>query len=419
MIYCRDTRLAESHQNLGSRDDIVANLEKAIQEKSNTISLLQSEVESTQIRDFHIAEREEDTSYYAGYVGSAYMLGRALTSVYWGVIADRYGRKPVIIIGTITVIVFNTLFGLSVNFWMAIVTRFLLGSLNGLIGPMKAYATEICREEHQAIGLSAISTSWSIGLIIGPALGGWLAKPAEKYPNIFSKESLFGRFPYFLPCLIISIFAVGVTISTFWLEESMHRHPKTQQDDESYAFLETSTNAKETSQEYEEVPSTCLSLFKNWPLIFFSLWAVSPRSLGGLGYSTNDVGQILSITGFGMLVTQFFAYPIMNRAFGPITTARICSILSIPVLQTYPFLGLLSGLSLSLMVNFASVIKNLSINTSMFILQNNAVDQDQRGATNGLSMTVMSLAKTVGPACGGALLSWAQKRRHASFLPGT
>ena len=33
------------------------------------------------------------------------MLGRALTSVLWGMIADRYGRKPVIIIGTLTVLV--------------------------------------------------------------------------------------------------------------------------------------------------------------------------------------------------------------------------------------------------------------------------------------------------------------------------
>ena len=34
-------------------------------------------------------------------------------------------------------IIFNTLFGLSVNFWMAVLTRLLLGSLNGLLGPVK------------------------------------------------------------------------------------------------------------------------------------------------------------------------------------------------------------------------------------------------------------------------------------------
>lgn len=33
------------------------------------------------------------------------MLGRALTSVFWGIIADRYGRKPVIVFGTVAVLV--------------------------------------------------------------------------------------------------------------------------------------------------------------------------------------------------------------------------------------------------------------------------------------------------------------------------
>lgn len=109
--------------------------------------------------------------------GSSYMVGRALTSLFWGHVADHYGRKPVIVIGTITVwvlpnlhsaadslseiiqgcflpihliytffqqcwfvflrVIFNTLFGLSVNYWMAILTRFLLGFTNGMLGPIK------------------------------------------------------------------------------------------------------------------------------------------------------------------------------------------------------------------------------------------------------------------------------------------
>jgi len=88
-----------------------------------------------QVRDFHIAQQEEDVGYYAGFVGvsdllsyrylyailsefdlsrvawffysegSAFMLGRALTSVFWGTIADRYGRKPVMIFGAAAVFV--------------------------------------------------------------------------------------------------------------------------------------------------------------------------------------------------------------------------------------------------------------------------------------------------------------------------
>ncbi|GAA0155842.1 secondary carrier transporter [Lithospermum erythrorhizon] len=59
-----------------------------------------------------------------------------------------------------------------------------------------------------------------------------------------------------------------------------------------------------------------------------------------------------------------------------------------------------------------------SIITCSFILMNKAVDQHQRGKANGISMTMMSLFKVVGPAGAGVLLSWAQKRQDAVILPG-
>ncbi|MCD7465543.1 Protein ZINC INDUCED FACILITATOR-LIKE 1 [Datura stramonium] len=386
------------------------------------------------IRDFHIAKREEDISTCAGYVGSAFMLGRALTSVFWGTVADRYGRKPVIVFGTFVVVVFNTLFGLSVNFWMAIITRFLLGFLNGLIGPIKAYAAEIFREEYQALGMSTISTAWGIGLIIGPALGGFLAQPAEKYPSVFSKDSIFGRFPYFLPCLCISLFSLAVAIASFWLPETLHNHDSRMPPQSSYKALEAASDTKDKN---ESAPKE--NLFKNWPLMssiilycvfslhdmayteIFSLWAVSPRKFGGLSYSTVDVGEVLSISGFGLLVFQLTLYPLVEKYVGPIIIARVAGVLSIPLLTTYPYIAMLSGIALSVAINFASVMKNalsISIITGLFILQNKAVDQRQRGAANGIAMTAMSIFKAFGPAGGGALFSWAQKRLDASILPG-
>ncbi|KAI7728183.1 hypothetical protein M8C21_006355, partial [Ambrosia artemisiifolia] len=45
-------------------------------------------------------------------------------------------------------------------------------------------------------------------------------------------------------------------------------------------------------------------------------------------------------------------------------------------------------------------------------------DQHQRGVANGIAMTLQSTFKAIGPACGGTLLSWSQKRQNAAFLPG-
>ncbi|KAK9170611.1 hypothetical protein Syun_002751 [Stephania yunnanensis] len=395
------------------------------------------------VRDFHIAKREEDISFYAGFVGASFMLGRASTSYFWGIVADRYGRKPVIMTGTIVVVIFNTLFGLSTNFWMAICTRFLLGSLNGLLGPIKAYASEVCRAEYQALGMSSVSTSWGIGLIIGPALGGLLSQPAEKYPSVFSKDSLFGRFPYFLPSLCISVFAVVVTIVCFSLPETLHTHKGCNRGSISYENLEASSDSCDLKGKIGETDGKVLdskrSLFSNWPLMssvivycvfslhdmayteIFSLWAVSPKQDGGLSYTSHDVGNILAISGFGLMVFQLFLYPVVSNILGPVTVSRIFAVLSVPLLASYPFIARLSGLELFVTITTASLLKNVlavSITTGTFILQNNAVTQEQRGAANGFSMTAMSLFKAAGPAGGGALLSWSEKRQGATLLPG-
>ncbi|XP_020202502.1 protein ZINC INDUCED FACILITATOR-LIKE 1 isoform X1 [Cajanus cajan] len=388
------------------------------------------------VKDFNIAETEEDISTYAGYVGSSLMLGRALTSILWGMISDRYGRKPVIIIGIITVVIFNTLFGLSTNFWMAISMRFLLGSLNGLLGPIKAYATEIFREEEQALGLSTVVAAWGVGLVIGPALGGFLAQPVLKYPHLFPKDSFWDRFPYFLPCFIISILALASTIACIWLPETLHNHNghiESTNDVKAMEIGSSESNEEKKIQNHK-------SIFQNWPLMssiiiycifslhdvayqeVFSLWALSPRRLGGLNFTTDGVGIVLAISGVAILIYQLTLYRSVQKAYGPITLVRITGVLSIPLLQCYPFMTMLSGFTLDLVINIASILKNLMIETiatSLFILQNKAVEQHQRGTANSIAMTGMSAFKTIGPASAGALLSWTEKNINDSFLPGT
>ena len=52
-------------------------------------------------------------------------------SYFWGVLADKVGRKPVIISSGVCTGLSMVAFGFSVNIWMAIATRFFVGFLNG------------------------------------------------------------------------------------------------------------------------------------------------------------------------------------------------------------------------------------------------------------------------------------------------
>ncbi|CAK7331925.1 unnamed protein product [Dovyalis caffra] len=384
------------------------------------------------VRDFHIAEREEDIGFYAGFVGSSFMIGRALTSFFWGWLADRYGRKPIILMGTFSVVVFSALFGLSTSFWMALSMRFLLGCFNSLLGTIRvlslqmlhtgtyAYASEVCREEYRSVALSVVSTSRGLGLILGPAIGGFLAQ---------IDRNIGLRFPYFLPCLIISVYAVGVLVACWWLPETLHKHDKNVNEschscDVLEASTEESDGMKYVIEVKERKPSQKANLWRNWPLMsaiivycvfslqeiayaeIFSLWAVSDKKYGGLSFSSQDVGEVLAISGFGLLLFQLLLYPPIEKILGPITVTRFSAAISIPVLASYPYIAMLSGITLHLVINCASIIRNtlsVSLVTGLFILQNNAVPQSQRAAANGISMTAMSVFKAFGPAGGGAL----------------
>ncbi|KAJ7537429.1 hypothetical protein O6H91_11G005500 [Diphasiastrum complanatum] len=389
------------------------------------------------VKDFHIAKSDDDIGYYAGFVGSSFMFGRFLTAVAWGRVADKYGRRPVMFAGVISVIIFNTLFGLSKTFWMALLSRFLLGTFNGMLGPVKAYASEICSEEHQALGVAVVGTTWGFGLIVGPALGGYLAQPAIKYPKLF-KNTILDRFPYLLPSLCITAFAIVALVIAFDMPETLHKHEKSGM---SYGTPEEKVSLRKDNIDDEVEKGSAVDeperlqhrtngtmskpLWRNWPLLastlvyciwslhdiayteIFSLWAVSPKSHGGLSFTSSDVGNVLAASGFSMLVFQLAIFPPLANFLGPILTTRLSSALSIPLVAAYSYISRLD--------NFWLWVTTL---TGSFLLINNSVTQDQRGAANGLSLSIVSLFKAIGPAGGGSIFAWAQTRKDAFILPG-
>ncbi|KAH9525490.1 Protein ZINC INDUCED FACILITATOR 1 [Bulinus truncatus] len=132
---------------------------------------------------------ETEKGTYAGIIASAVFAGRVVGSVFWGWLADRQGRKIVLLIT------------ISLN-----------GLFAGTVGTAKAILYDISDNSNQALSMSMLSISWGMGLIVGPAVGGLLASPVKKWPNAFDENGLFGQFPYllssafpFVTCCIIFV----------------------------------------------------------------------------------------------------------------------------------------------------------------------------------------------------------------------
>lgn len=82
------------------------------------------------VRDFGIGDKTS-ASFWAGIFISAFALAESITGMFWGGVSDRYGRKPILLLGCAGTLVSLMIVGFSTNFWMALAGRALGGLLNG------------------------------------------------------------------------------------------------------------------------------------------------------------------------------------------------------------------------------------------------------------------------------------------------
>jgi multidrug resistance protein len=110
-----------------------------------------------------------------GWMSFAFSLGNLIAAPGAGYLVDRWGRRPVLIIGLLAIVIVNLVTPFVDDLTTFIVLRFVLGFGNAGIMPAALAATaDIAPEDRRAQWIGYVSGGISIGLIIGPTIGGVL-----------------------------------------------------------------------------------------------------------------------------------------------------------------------------------------------------------------------------------------------------
>lgn len=121
--------------------------------------------------ELHIANGPQ-LAFWTGVTGGATGLALAVTSPIWGRLADRYGRKPMLVRAMVGGGVSVGLMGLAQSALQLTVLRGIQGASSGTVAAATALVATETPAPHLAWALGILSSAISLGSAVGPAAGG-------------------------------------------------------------------------------------------------------------------------------------------------------------------------------------------------------------------------------------------------------
>ena len=224
----------------------------------------------------------DQVAFYAGLAISVSAVSAALVSPIWGILADKYGRKPMMIRAGLAMTI--TMGGLAFvpNIYWLLFLRLLNGVFTGFVPNATALIASQVPKDKSGAALGTLSTGVVAGTLTGPFVGGFIAE-------IFGIRNVF--------LLVGSFLFLAAILTIFFIKEDFQPVAK-----------EKAIPTKEVFSSFK-YPRLLVNLFLTSFVIQFSAQSIGPilalyvRDLGQTENLLFVSGLIVSSMGFSSMMS--------------------------------------------------------------------------------------------------------------------
>lgn len=326
---------------------------------------------------------------FGGILGSLYSILQFIFAPLWGAYSDRVGRRKVLLITISGLALSYITWFFAASFWVLLIARILGGAMGGNISVATAAVADSTSRKKRSSALALVGIAFGLGFIVGPAIGGLLAK--IDLTSIIPESKTLGVNPFSVPALVSLILTL---INLIWVclrfEETLPKSRRGQPSEErrGFAALRIFRSLERNTRLTNFVYLIYMLAFSGmeFTLTFLAVerFEFSPSQNGGMFVY---IGLILIFVQGG--IVRKFAHPIGEKRLAVVGIA--CGIFAFITLSLAVKLFLFFGALALMAFSIGLVSPTLNALVSLYSKEND------QGVNLGLFRSIGSLARAIGP----------------------
>lgn len=119
---------------------------------------------------------------WGGVLSTVFAVMQFLFSPLLGSLSDRYGRRPVLLLSLVVMVLDYILMAVASTMWLLVVGRIIGGITAATHGTASAYMADISKPGEKAANFGLIGAGFGVGFVLGPLAGGLLGEYGTRAP---------------------------------------------------------------------------------------------------------------------------------------------------------------------------------------------------------------------------------------------